>query len=67
MARGKDKTISAKDIGNMSPQERAGLGNLAKMGRVKVRGSAVVRSRGSGNAKYDDPKLAGTYSEDNIK
>lgn len=66
MGRGKGKTISGSDIINMSPQERAGLGNLALMGRVKAKGTALVRSRNTGNAIYDDPRSAGKYGEDNV-
>ena len=65
MGRGRDKTIDGKDIASMSPSERAALGNLAIMGRVEVKGSAVVRGK-DGNAKYDDPSKAGTYNEDNL-
>lgn len=66
MGRGRDKTISADDIKNMSPAETNGLMNLAKMGKVKIRGTAVVRSAKSGNAQYQDPALAGTYNEDKL-
>ncbi len=65
MGRGKDKTISSKDIANMSPKELAGLGNLARMGRVKIAGTAVVRGK-DGNAKYNDRKKAGQFNEDKI-
>ena len=49
----------------MSPDERRALGNLAIMGKVEVKGSAVVRGK-DGNAKYEDPSKAGTYNEDNL-
>jgi len=65
MGRGRDKTISANDIANMSPRERAGLGALAQMGRVRITGTAVVR-KADGNAKYADPKKAGKYNEDKL-
>jgi Holliday junction resolvase len=66
MARGKDKTIELGDIKNMSHDERGGLFNLVKMGKVKVKGTAVVRSADSGNARYEKPDLAGTYNEDKL-
>ena len=66
MGRGRDKTISADDIKNMSPSDSRGLANLVKMGKVKIRGTAVVRSAASGNAQYQDPALAGTYNEDKL-
>ena len=65
MGRGKDKTISANDIRDMSPAERAALGNLAQMGQVRVKGTAVVRGA-DGNAKYEDPSQAGKYNEDSL-
>ena len=65
MGRGKDKTISGKDIPNMSPREQAGLATMARMGRVKITGTAVVR-KADGNAKYSDPKKAGSYGEDKL-
>jgi hypothetical protein len=49
----------------MSHAELNAIGNLAKMGKIKGHGTAVVRDA-SGNAKYDDPKLAGTYNEDRL-
>lgn len=63
MGRGKDKVILGSDIPNMSPEERAGLGNLAIMGRVKPRGTAAVRDR-KGNTRYDDESQKGNYNED---
>ncbi len=63
MARGKDKRIELGDVKNMSPGEQSGLMNLVKMGKVKVKGTAVVRSADSGNARYENPDLAGTYNE----
>lgn len=65
MGRGKDKRIDGRDIANMSPQERAGLGAAIRMGRAKVSGTAVVRDA-RGNAKYDNPALAGRYNEDKL-
>lgn len=65
MARGKDKVILGSDLQNMSPQERAGLGNLAIMGKAKITGAAVVRGK-DGNAKYTDPSRAGKYHEDKL-
>lgn len=65
MGRGRDKTIQGSDIPNMSPQERVALGNVLRMPNVRVKGSAVVRGR-DGNAKYENPKLAGQYGEDNV-
>lgn len=50
----------------MSPGEFQGLSNMARMGRVKIKGAAVVRSHVDGNAKYDDPKRKGQYHEDKI-
>lgn len=64
MGRGKDKVIKGSDIPNMSPQERASLGNAASMGKVKVRGKALVRDGKTGNAKYGDKSQAGNYGED---
>lgn len=49
----------------MSPAERQALGNLAQMGRVKVKGTAVVRGA-DGNVKYSDPTQAGKYNEDKL-
>lgn len=66
MGRGRDKSISLDDIRSMSPQESGGLANLVKMGRVKIKGTAVVRSADSGNARYEKPELAGTYNEDTL-
>ncbi len=66
MGRGKDKTIDGKDIASMSPEERAGLGNLARMGQVKVKATATVRRQGDGNVVYEDPSRKGTYNEDNL-
>jgi hypothetical protein len=66
MARGKDKTIALDDIKNMSPGDSRGLVNLVRMGKVKVKGTAVVRSADSGNARYENPDLAGTYNEDKL-
>ena len=66
MGRGRDKTINVYDIKNISPDDSRGLANLAKMGKVKIRGTAVVRSAKSGNAQYQDPALAGTYNEDKL-
>lgn len=66
MGRGRDKTINVGDIKNMSPDDSRGLANLVRMGKVKVKGTAVVRSAKSGNAQYEDPALAGTYNEDAI-
>lgn len=63
--RGRDKRIQGSDLPNMSPQERAGVVNLVKMGRAKVSGTAVVRDR-DGNVKYDNPALAGRYNEDKL-
>lgn len=65
MGRGKDKTIAGTDIQNMSPAERNGLGNMARMGKVKITGAAVVRGS-DGNAKYGDKSKAGTYGEDKL-
>ncbi len=66
MARGKEKTIKADDIKNMSPDESRGLMNLVKTGKVRIKGTAVVRSADSGNARYENPDLAGTYNEDKL-
>jgi hypothetical protein len=66
MGRGRDKSISLDDIRSMSPQDGGGLANLVKMGRVKIKGTAVVRSAASGNARYEKPELAGTYNEDKL-
>ena len=66
MGRGRDKTISADDIKNMSPNDSRGLANLVKMGKLKIRGTAVVRSAQSGNARYQNPALAGSYNEDKL-
>lgn len=66
MARGKEKTINVDDIKTMSPDESRGLMNLVKTGKVKIKGTAVVRSADSGNARYENPDLAGTYNEDKL-
>ncbi len=66
MARGKDKKIELGDIKNMSPGETNGLMNLVRMGKVKVKGTAVVRSADTGDARYEKPDLAGTYNEDKL-
>ncbi len=65
MGRGKDKTVSVNDLRNMSPREQSALLGAARLGRVKVRGTAVVRDA-AGNVRYDEPKRAGTYGENNI-
>lgn len=62
MGRGRDKRIDGNDLKNMSPQEVGAVLNAARTGRVKVTGAAVVRSK-SGNVKYDNPSLAGSYHE----
>ncbi len=64
MGRGKDKIIHGSDIPNMSPDERRALGNIASMGKAKVRGAALVRDKQSGNARYEDKSQAGNYGED---
>jgi hypothetical protein len=66
MGRGRDKRIELDDIKTMSPQETSGLLNAVRMGKVKVTGTAVVRKASSGNARYEDRKLAGTYNEDKL-
>lgn len=70
MGRGKDKVILGSDIKNMSPAERVGLGailsNQGRVGRVRINGTAVVRSASDGNARYEDPALAGTFNEDKL-
>jgi len=65
MGRGRDKTIQVSDLNNMSPCESGALMAAAKLGRVKVHGTAVVRDA-KGNARYDEPKRAGQYNEDRI-
>ena len=37
----------------------------ARIGRVKVTGTAVVRGA-DGNARYDNPDRAGQYGEDRV-
>jgi len=64
MGRGRDKVIHGSDIANMSPSERARLGNLASTGRAKIRGAALVRDKKSGNAKYGEGAKKGTFGED---
>lgn len=66
MARGKEKTIKLDDIKSMSPGESRGLMNLVKTGKVKIKGTAVVRSADSGNVRYEKSDLAGTYNEDKL-
>jgi len=66
MARGKDKTVELGDVKNMSPGEQSGLMNLVKTGKVKIKGTAVVRDADTGNARYEKPDLAGTYNEDEL-
>ena len=65
MGRGRDKTINERDLQNMSPQERGAVFNMAKMGRVRVNGTSVVRGK-DGNVRYTDPKKAGRYNEDKL-
>lgn len=66
MGRGRDKSISIDDVRNMSPGESQGLANLVKMGKVKIHGTAVVRSRDTGDVQYQDPAFAGSYNEDKL-
>lgn len=66
MARGKDKTIELGDIKNMSPGESRAVMNLVSTGKVRIKGTAVVRSAATGNARYENPDLAGTYNEDKL-
>jgi len=66
MARGKDKTIELGDIANMSPGESRAVMNLVTTGKVKIKGTAVVRSADSGNVRYENRDLAGTYNEDKL-
>lgn len=65
MGRGRDKVILGSDIKNMSPAESSALMGAARVGRVKITGTAVVRGA-DGNARYDDPKRAGQYGEDRV-
>lgn len=65
MGRGRDKTIQLGDLKNMSPRESSAVMAAAKLGRIKVHGTAVVRDV-SGNARYDHPSKAGQYNEDRI-
>lgn len=65
MGRGRDKIINERDLRNMSPQERGAVMNMARMGRVRVNGSSVVRGK-DGNVKYTDPNKAGRYNEDKL-
>ena len=65
MGRGKDKTINASDVGSMSPRELASLGNAARMGRLKIKGTVLVRGA-DGNARYDPGAQPGKYNEDNV-
>ena len=62
MGRGKDKRILGSDIPNMSRREL----NNALVKAVRITGTAVVRSRSSGNARYEDPSQAGRYNEDKL-
>lgn len=71
MGRGKDKTINLNDVRNMDERERASLGNLlsgnvGRVGKVRINGTAVVRKASNGNARYENPALAGTYNEDSL-
>lgn len=73
MGRGKDKTISGTDIANMDARERQALsrrlqaGNSGVMGKVRGFGTAVVRSKATGNVRYDRPSDAGKFNEDKIQ
>lgn len=76
MGRGRDKTISARDIMDMSPGERVGLANILRTtartgnGNVppfRVKGTAVVRDATTGNARYTDRRQAGRFNEDKIQ
>lgn len=66
MGRGKDKIIQGSDLKNMSPQERTAVANMASAGQVKVQGSAVVRCKKTGNVRYQNESLKGTYNEDSL-
>ena len=65
MGRGRDKTISLADMKNMSPDEQYAVVNAVRLGRVKAKGTALVRDR-HGNARYEKPALKGKYGEDNV-
>lgn len=66
MPKSKDTlTVHGRDIPNMSPGERQALGNMARMGKLKFEGTAVVRDA-NGNARYDDPSRKGQYHEDKL-
>ena len=65
MGRGKDKTINASDLGSMSPRELAALGNAARLGLIKIKGTALVRGA-DGNARYDPGATPGQYNEDKV-
>lgn len=68
MGRGKDKTINASDLPNMSPKEQGQfhqlIGNRGIVGKVRISGTAVVRSNRDGNARYEDNSQKGKYNED---
>ena len=66
MARGKEKTIKLDDIKSMSPGESRAVRNLVKTGKVGIKGSAAGRDADSGNVRYENPDLAGTYNEDKL-
>ena len=70
MGRGKDKTIQASDLPNMSPQEQAGVNALIKnrgiVPGIRVRGTAVVRSHGGGEVRYGEGATPGKYNEDKL-
>ena len=65
MGRGQDYVIQGSDFKNMSPGESSAVMAAAKLGRIKIRGTAVVRDS-NGNARYERPELAGKYNEDRL-
>ena len=77
MGRGRDKAIKSSDFPNMSPAEQSAVNNLLKyrnarpqgkgiLPRVRVRGTAVVRSHEDGKVRYGDGATPGAYKEDKI-
>ncbi len=52
----------------MSPEEQSAVNNLIKnrgiLGKIRVRGTAVVRSHEDGSTRYGEGATPGKYNED---
>ena len=65
MGRGKDKTIILSDLQNMSPREQGAVMNAVTLGRIKAKGTALVRGP-DGNARYDAGAQPGKFNEEKV-